>query len=98
MKNTIKYKIGQTYDGAGEVKGIKFKLLLRKGDDCLFERTDGYYEIIKLRQQKRTEKEINGRKFTLEAKEIYPKGDSWDGKCIKSYKTAVEEFSKERLN
>ena len=48
MKNAIKYEVGKTYQGVGEVKGIEFKLLNRKSDTCLFKRSDSWYEVILL--------------------------------------------------
>lgn len=87
MKNLPKQ-----FEGKGEVRGILFTQLRREGLVCLFERSDGYYEVITLRLQKASIRLINGVKIEFQEKEIYPSGDSWNGKCVKSKKYALELY------
>ena len=93
MKNTIKYELNNTYNGYGEIKGVDFTLLHRKKDICLFKRSDGYYEVIQLKHQKYNESMIGGNKVIFKEKEIYPTGDSWDGKCVSTYERALEFYN-----
>ena len=78
--------------GKGEVRGIHFTQVRREGFVCLYKRSDAYYEIVKLRIQKASSRIINGVKIEFEDKEIYPSGDSWNGKCVKSKKYALELY------
>jgi len=91
----IEYGIKQLpkqFQGRGEVRGIHFSQLRREGSVCLYKRSDGYYEIVKLRIQKASSRIINGVKIEFQEKEIYPSGDSWNGKCVKSKNYALELY------
>lgn len=87
-----KFNTNETYAGTGEVKGINFKLIKRKKDICLFERSDGSFEVIGLRQQKASTQVIGGATIEFKEKESYPSGDSWDGKCVKTLERAEALF------
>lgn len=84
--------IPKQFKGKGEVRGIHFSQLRREGLVCLYKRSDGYYEIVKLRTQKSSIRIINGVKIEFQEKEIYPSGDSWNGKCVKSKDYALELY------
>ena len=92
MKQTTNFQIGQTYEGYGEVKGIRFTLLSRKGNTCLFSRSDGYFEIIELRQQEASSAVMGDTTIEFKEKEIYPSGNSWSGKCIRDGNRAKHIF------
>ena len=78
--------IKNTFKGIGEVSGVTFNLIERKGLHSIWERSDGYYEVITLTEQQAGTMKIGGKTINLEAKEIYPKGESWgtkgNGKCV----------------
>jgi len=92
MRETIKYKMGGVYEGFGEVKGVTFKLSKRIKDVCIFYRSDGYYEVVELKQQKESSSVIAGKEITFKEKEIYPYGESWGGVCVASMEKAKKEF------
>ena len=91
MREAIKYEVGKTYKGYGDIKGIDFKLVKREGDICLFDRSDGYSEVIELRHQKASKSIIAGKEVDFQKKEIYPYGDSFDGACV-SRKNGLIKF------
>jgi len=93
MRNTIKFEVGKTYEGYGDVKGVNFELLKREGDICLFKRDDGFAEVIELRQQKASTSVIAGKEVEFKEKEIYPYGESWQGSCTGLTK-ALKDFDK----
>lgn len=92
MENNNVFEIGKTYPGKGEVKGVGFKLLKRKEDICLFERSDGYFEVIEIRKQEAGQRKIKDKVINFEEKEIYPSGDSWSGKCVSTLERAEKIF------
>jgi hypothetical protein len=87
-------KLPIQFEGTGEVRGIKFTLNRRNGNICIYERSDGYFEVITVRQQKESIRMIAGREVHFEEKEIYPSGESWNGKCVKTLDTAIYWFNK----
>ena len=93
MRETIKYKMGGVYEGFGEVKGVTFKLSKRIKDVCIFYRSDGYYEVVELKQQKESSSVIAGKEVIFKEKEIYPSGESWNGVCVASETKALQEFN-----
>ncbi len=93
MKNAKIFEIGKTYKGAGEVYGIKFKLLKRKNDICLFERSDSYYEVVTLNRQQQRTVIIKGQEIEFREREVFPTGDNWKGKCVSSLDRALEIYN-----
>jgi len=85
-------QINKEFEGKGEVKGITFTQIKRKGLVCIYKRSDGYYEVIKLKHQKENTVTIAGQRVHFEEKEVYSTGDSWDGKCVKLLETAEKHF------
>jgi hypothetical protein len=94
LNKVLKFEIGKSYEGVGEVRGVDFFLKLRSGDTCLFERSDGCYEIIELRQQKASTQMIAGNEVEFKEKEVYGSGESWDGKCFTKLENALECYEK----
>ena len=88
-----KFKVGETYNGIGEVKGISFNLLKRHGNLCVFERSDGYYEVGEVEWREKRTVQIGSRIAQTGNAEYYPTGESWVGKCVSSLKRAEEIFS-----
>lgn len=85
-------QIETEFKGKGEVSGINFKQVKRSGPWVIYERSDGYYEVIKLREQKESFKTIKGIEIHFEHKEVYPNGERWDGSCLGSLDRAKEIF------
>ncbi len=93
MRNTIKFEVGKTYYGYGEVRGVDFTLLKRDSDTCIFKRSDDWYEVVVIQRQKEQTRVINGKERSFIKKELYPYGDSWNGKCVASYEKALKIFN-----
>lgn len=87
-----KFELGNVYRGAGEVKGLKFELVKREVDLCIFKRSDGYFEVINLLQRKAKTAIIGGVKINFKEKESYPTGDSWNGACVFELERAEKIF------
>ena len=83
-----------TFAGTGEVKGIDFELVKRKGNVVIYERSDGYFEVTTVRQQQAATRVINGKTIHYEEKEIYPHGENWNGKCVSTLDRANYYFNK----
>tara|TARA_R110000744_G_scaffold283646_1_gene395063 strand:- start:489 stop:794 length:306 start_codon:yes stop_codon:yes gene_type:complete len=96
MENTLKsakeFIVGETYLGVGEVKGVDFTLIDRKGKACVFKRSDGYYEVIALTNQEESSFMIGDREVNLEKKEVYPTNEKWNGKCVKTKERALDHL------
>ena len=90
IKNAEVFTVGTTYEGYGEVKGIDFELIDRKNDTCVFKRSDGYFEVVALTHQKEGSYVIQGNQVNVKEKEVYPSGESWTGRCVKSKDRALE--------
>lgn len=85
-------KLEKEFIGTGEVKDVIFTRMHEYKLVHLYKRSDGYYEVIKIREQKESTAKIGGRLVKFEEKEIYPSGDNWDGKCVRDYTTALSYF------
>ena len=91
--NEVKrFKVGKTYKGVGEVRGIDFTLVRRMGYKALFLRSDGYYEVIELKSQESETVNIRGREVHIKEREVYPTGESWQGKCLRDKDRALKHF------
>ena len=82
------------FEGKGEVKGIKFTQIKRQGLVVLYSRSDNYFEVCTISQQKESTRTIAGKTIHFEAKEVYPSGESWNGKCVKTIDIANVYFNK----
>lgn len=82
------------FEGKGEVKGVTFTQNRRQGNIVIMERSDGYYEVCTITSQKEATRTIGGATVHFEAKELYPSGDSWNGKCVKELDRAIRYFNK----
>lgn len=89
LNKAITFEIGKTYEGVGEVRGVNFFLKLRSKDTCLFERSDGCYEVIKLRHQEASTQKIGNSIIEFKKKEVYGSGESWDGRCFSKLENAL---------
>ena len=88
-------KLEKRFLGKGEVSGIEFEELA--GDDCkglirLYGRSDGYYEVVEIKESKGGLSVIGGVEVEFKAKEVYPRGESWSGKCVRGYDRALSIF------
>lgn len=91
----------RVFEGRGEVSGVVFTQIYRYNDYCIYKRSDGYYEVIRVRHQKASMRVINGTEVFYEEKERYPKGDEWENEyCCHSIEWAIKRFNQQmqRLN
>jgi len=65
------------FTGKGEVSGIIFNRIFRFDDLCLYRRSDGCYEVIRIRIQKAGIRKFGDNEIFYEEKEYYPKGEDW---------------------
>ena len=94
----VKFELGNTYKGTGEVAGIDFTLLKRTDDLCIFQRSDDWYEVVTLVHRKYRERTINGKLIISQANESYAQGNGWNGKMTHSIDRANEIFDETLLN
>jgi hypothetical protein len=85
--------IPKEFEGRGEVKGITFKEVKRDGLLRIYERSDGYYEVIRINIQKETNCVIKGTKVHFEGGESYPSANNWDGSCVSNLEKATQIFN-----
>jgi len=81
--------------GKGEVARVSFKRLFRHNDICLYCRSDGCFEIIRVRFQKSRTVLKEGKLISYLEKEYYPKGEDW-GKfefCVTDRVRAIARFN-----
>jgi hypothetical protein len=92
IRNVVRFEVGETYRGSVETKHLTFKLIKRKDQLCIFERSDGYYEIIRLKYSKANDVVMGGVLIHFRGKEAYPKGKHWKGIVTDNLKRAMEIF------
>jgi len=90
-------KLSPIIIGKGEVKGITFTLIKRNGLDAMYKRSDGYFEVIKIIEQKAKTRILGGKEITTPDKEVYPRGEWWGikgrGKCVGTIDVATKIFN-----
>lgn len=89
-------KLATEFKGRGEVSGVMFTQLDRKGDICLYKRVDpdGFtaYEVIKAVKNKAMTAVIGGVTVEYQERETYPKGDRWG--ATEKTTTSLEQAKK----
>jgi hypothetical protein len=83
------------FKGKGEVRGIIFKQIFRIENICIYSRSDGNYETVRIRLQKQRSRVLNGNIYNYEEKEFYPKGKNWGPheKCTQNFANIVRFFN-----
>ena len=89
-------KVEKEFKGKGEVSGINFSQVKREGLWCLYKRSDGYYEVVKLQERQAGIGYFSGVKVEFKERESYPTGESWSlnghGACVRSLEKANAIF------
>ena len=87
--------------GKGEVSGTKFKQLKASSKAFIYELEDietGFkrYEVFERRKQKEMTVNMGGQEITYEAKELYPKSNSFGSWawCTTDLDRAIEIFNR----
>jgi hypothetical protein len=93
LRTTVRFEVGETYLGNWDVKHLTFKLLKRKDNICLFERSDGFFELVRLHYINGLDRQYsNGVVVHFRSKEVYPKTKNWKGITTDDRTRAFELF------
>jgi len=90
-------KLPEYFSGRGEVFGIEFSQIKRIGNLAIYQRSDGFFEVVTIQTQKASTATFDGRLVQFEEKEVYPSGESWNGSCVSTKEHAYRIFNRELL-